>query len=53
MRYRFRKPFKVTPAVLEAMRRLRAMGKSYRLAGELVGVGKTAAFLWLTGRRPV
>lgn len=47
MRYRNRKPYKVNAAMLEALRRLRANGKSYRLCGELAGVACGTAFKWL------
>lgn len=53
MRYKFRKPFKVTPERFERMRELRASGKTYRVAGELVGVSQECARKWLTGKTPV
>lgn len=51
MRYKYRKPFKVTPDVLARLRDLRAAGKSYRLCGELVGITASGAFKWLNGLR--
>ena len=39
-----RKPYKVKPEVLARLKALREAGKSYRLCGELLGLGKTTAF---------
>jgi hypothetical protein len=47
-RYRYRRPFKVTPEVLERMRELRRRGKGFKITGELCGVSMAAVQYWLS-----
>lgn len=52
VRYRNRKPDKVTPEVLAKMRQLRAAGKPYAVVGPLCGVSPACAQKWLQGKTP-
>ena len=53
MRYRFRRPFKVTPEKLALMRERRTRGASFRVAADFVGVSPECARKWLRGLTPV
>ena len=50
MRYRNRKPYKVTATVLGLLVAYREQGKSYGIASELAGIGKTTGYRYLKAR---